>query len=142
MPRQLELGGTLTNSAVAAAMKRERNRAERSKSWEDDFAFHVKAQHLPPIMRKYQFAHTLGRKWEADFAYPDRHLLIEIDGGIWRKGGGAHSHPTQILRDMEKGNDAAFLGYRVLRFTSDQVRDGHAVAFLIRILNKQGWTRE
>lgn len=142
IPRQLEIGGTVTNGAVSDAVNRERRRAKRSKSWEDEFAFRVAANRLPPISRKFKFALSIGRKWEADFAYPDRGLLIEIDGGIWRRGGGAHSHPTQILRDMTKGNDAAYLGYRVLRFTSDQVRNGDAVAFLIRFLSKQGRTRE
>jgi very-short-patch-repair endonuclease len=141
-PRQLEMGGTVTSDAVANAVQRERKRSERAKSWEDDFAFHVQAHRLPPITRKFQFARSLGRKWEADFAYPDRQLLIEVDGGIWRKGGGAHSHPMQILRDMSKGNDAAYLGYHVLRFTSDEVRNGSAVAFLIRVLSSRGWTRE
>jgi very-short-patch-repair endonuclease len=139
--RQLEMHG-LTADPVRVAYDRQQRKREASASWEDDFDYAVKSHLLPVITRKFLFAkQPLGRRWEADFAYPDLKLLIEIDGGVWRRGGGAHSHPSNIQRDMEKSNDAALLGYRQLRFTSDQVRNGEAVAFLIRVLAACGWVR-
>lgn len=143
-PSQLELAGTITSAQVAGAFARtNRRKRNRGDSAEGDFGVHVRAHRLPPIQRKYLFAkRALGRKWEADYAYPEYGLLIEIDGGVWRRGGGAHSHPTQILRDMEKGNDAALLRYHVLRFTTDQVANGEAIAYLQRVLHERGWCRE
>lgn len=142
-PRQLDLHGTVTSEVIGRAYLRQQRKREQVKCWEDDFEFQVKAHRLPPIVRKFLFAkQPLGRKWESDFAYPQWKLLIEIDGGVWRRGGGAHSHPSNIERDIEKGNDAALLGYHLLRFTSGQVRSGEAVAFLIRVLAQRGWRRQ
>ena len=83
---------------------------------------------------QYQFARELGRFWTADFAWPDLKLLVEVDGGIWRSGGGAHSRPSAILRDMAKHNDATLLGWRVLRFSTDEVKSGHALRFVERMM--------
>lgn len=74
----------------------------------------------PPIT-EYRF--DPNRQWRFDYAWPFRRVAIEIDGGIWRKGGGAHSHPSNILRDMEKHNAAVLLGWRVIRVTPQQLAD-------------------
>lgn len=109
-------------------------RAKRAR-FEDLFAQQVAAARLAPPLRQYAFAKALGRRWDADFAWPDLKLLAEVDGGIWRRGGGAHSHPTNILRDMAKQNDAVLLGWRVLRFTTDEVTSGYALALLRRVMD-------
>lgn len=69
-----------------------------------------------------------------DLAWPSRMLAVEIEGGIWRRGGGAHSHPLDILRDIERINEAVFLGWRVLRVTTDHVKDGSALNLVTRAL--------
>jgi len=55
------------------------------------------------------------RKFRFDYAWPEQRLALEIEGGIWRKGGGAHSHPQNIERDIEKYSEAAVLGWRIVR---------------------------
>jgi hypothetical protein len=65
------------------------------------------------------------RKWRADFLWPARHLIVEVEGGTW--SGGRHVRGTGYADDCEKYNEAAILGYSVLRFTSQQVRDGYAI---------------
>lgn len=92
----------------------------------------VKAAGLPTATREHAF-HP-GRRWRFDFAYPDRKIGIEVEGGIWRQGGGAHSHPLNILRDIEKYNAAAVLGWRILRFTTEDVSNGVAVETIRRAL--------
>ena len=87
---------------------------------------------------QYQFAAELGRKWAADFAWPDLKLIVEIEGGIHQRGGGAHSRPMGILRDMEKSNHAVLLGWRVLRFSTDEVKSGHALRFVERVMDPRG----
>jgi len=140
-PRQIELHG-MTSHEVRDAYARQQRKRENVKDWEDEFDFQVRARHLPPITRHYLFAkRQLGRKWESDFAYPELNLLIEIEGGLWRRGGGAHSRPANIERDIEKANDAALLRFHTLRFTTTEVRNGNAIAFLIRVLTDRGWTR-
>ena len=55
-------------------------------------------------------------------------IALEIEGGIFggkeangRRYKGAHSSVTGMLRDIEKYNAAAVLGWRVLRVTPDQL---------------------
>ena len=67
-----------------------------------------------------------GRRWRFDFAWPGEKLAVEVEGGIFTRG--RHTRGTGMLADMEKYNRAALLGWRVLRFFTDQVRDGTAIA--------------
>ena len=78
-----------------------------------------------------------GRRWRFDFAVTDRLvtrtlLAIEIEGGAWTQG--RHTRGKGFIADMEKYNHAALLGWRVLRFTPQQVLDGSAIAFIRRVL--------
>lgn len=92
----------------------------------------IRVKGMPAPAQEFQFHPT--RKWRADLAWPGNKILLEIDGGIWRKGGGAHSRPTNILRDIEKSNAAVLLGYRCYRVTPDQIRNGEAIKLVERIL--------
>lgn len=87
---------------------------------------------LPEPVREFVFAP--GRKFRADFAYPGRRLLIEVEGGTWGRGG--HSSHAGISRDIEKGNAATLNGWRVLRCTSEQVRDGVCVEWVAEALGE------
>ena len=66
---------------------------------------------LPLPVAEYRFHAT--RKWRMDFAWPDHRLYLEIQGGTFRKGGGAHTGAGAI-RDMEKFSAASVLGWRPL----------------------------
>lgn len=103
---------------------------------EATFAFQARAYKLPPFREQFHFDHV--RRWRSDFAWPKHMLLVEIDGGIWREGGGAHSHPIDIERNMEKQNAATLAGYAILRFTPEQVRNGQAIAMVQRFLARTG----
>lgn len=116
-----------------------RKRQKRDTIAEDSFAFQCRAMRLPTVEREYRFAKSLDRQWRADFSFPQYWLLVEIDGGIWIRG--AHAHPTDILRNMRKRNDAALLGYSVLAFTPAEVKSGYAVGFTERVLAERGWIR-
>ena len=78
----------------------------------------VAAGYPKPVI-EHQF-HPV-RKWQFDFAWPDRKIAVEQEGGIWRKGGGAHSHPLNIERDIAKYNAAALLGWRILRYAPEDM---------------------
>lgn len=73
-----------------------------------------------------------GRAWHFDYAWPLKFVALEIEGGIWKKGGGAHSHPLNIERDMEKYSEAAVLGWRVLRVPPEALRT-RGMDYLFRI---------
>ena len=59
------------------------------------------------------------RKWRFDFAFIENRIAVEIEGGVWNKG--AHVRPVHFLSDMEKYNEAAILGWKVLRFESNNL---------------------
>ena len=65
------------------------------------------------------------RKWKADFHLIDKKILVEVEGGIWTSG--RHTRGKGYLGDMEKYNAATMMGFQVIRFSTDQVKSGHAV---------------
>jgi very-short-patch-repair endonuclease len=69
---------------------------------------------LPEPQIELQFHPT--RNWRFDIAYPGR-VAVEIDGGQWVANGGRHNRDS----DREKLNEAAVLGWRVLRFSTQQL---------------------
>lgn len=90
----------------------------------------------PSPITEFRFAEP--RKFRFDYAWPDRKIAVEKEGGIWIKGfsgrGGAHALPSNIIRDMEKGNLACKLGWRVFRFTPRQFKTGEAQNFMKALL--------
>ncbi len=74
---------------------------------------------IPEI--EYKFAKDMGRHWRADFAWPDKKVLVEVDGGKYIRG--RHQRPQGFEDDLEKMNAATILGWRVLRFTPDMLRE-------------------
>lgn len=56
------------------------------------------------------------RKWRFDRADVGNRIAIEFDGGVWIKG--RHTRGSGFVRDCEKFNEAAALGWRILRYTS------------------------
>lgn len=75
---------------------------------------------LPPPEREVQFHPT--RKWRLDFAWLKQRVAVEIQGGTFLKGKTGHSSGVGIQRDCEKGNAATLLGWRVLHFTTQDLR--------------------
>ena len=65
------------------------------------------------------------RKWRADFHLIGKKILVEVEGGIWN--GGRHTRGKGYLGDIEKYNAATMMGYQVIRFSTDQVKSGHAI---------------
>lgn len=89
-----------------------------------------KATGLTPL-REFKFHPT--RRWRADFAFTDHKLLVEVEGGIW--GYGRHNRASGFLKDMEKYNNAALLGYRILRFTPSNLCDKESINLIKTTLN-------
>lgn len=65
---------------------------------------------LPLPFAEYQFAHP--RKWRFDFAWLEQRVALEIQGGLFVQG--RHTRGAALLKEHEKLNTAAALGWRVL----------------------------
>jgi len=78
------------------------------------------AHWIPWPVPEYRFHPT--REYRLDLCWPSVGIKVgvEIDGGIWRTGGGAHTG-TGHIRDIRKGNAAILLGYRVLHFVPEDI---------------------
>ncbi len=61
---------------------------------------------------KYEFVFASPRRWRLDLAWPDSKLGIEVQGGIWV--GGAHNRGAALVKEHDKRNFLAELGWRVL----------------------------
>lgn len=85
---------------------------------------------LPAPIQEFRFAPP--RRWRFDFAWPDRMVALEVEGGTWISG--AHTRGGHFESDAEKYNEAALAGWRVLRVTTGMVDDGRALGFVQRAL--------
>lgn len=57
------------------------------------------------------------RKWRFDFAIPDKKIAIEYEG-VYGGGKSRHTTVSGYTADSEKYNEAAKLGWTVLRYTA------------------------
>lgn len=93
------------------------------------------------MVREYHFHPT--RKFRFDFADPDLKLAVEAEGGIWKggKGGGvkqgAHTSGHGYEKDIFKYNEAAILGWCLIRVTGDMIKSGEALTIIERAIAAQ-----
>lgn len=104
--------------------------AVRESPLERTFAFQLMAAKLPEPVRELRFAPP--RRWRFDFAWPDRMVAVEVEGGTWN--GGRHVRPAGFAADCQKHNTAARLGWVVLRFTGDMIESGEALQWIEEML--------
>lgn len=81
-------------------------------AFETEFRFHVK------------------RRWRADYRIGQ--WLVEVDGAVYKQG--RHTRGKGFEADCEKTNEAQILGYRVLRFSTGQVKSGYALDAIRRAI--------
>ena len=87
---------------------------------------------LPAPTTEHYFAKP--RRWRFDLAWEHLRFACEIEGGVFMPGGSRHSRGRGYENDCEKYAEALCRGWRVLRVTTDMVRDGRALGYLERIL--------
>jgi very-short-patch-repair endonuclease len=60
-----------------------------------------------------EFKFYPGRRWRFDYAWPNKKIALEIEGGVWIMG--RHNRGTGFIKDLEKYNTATMEGWSVLR---------------------------
>lgn len=88
----------------------------------------------PDIDLYHDYKFLDDRKYRGDFVHPESKVIIEIQGGIWIKGG--HSTGRGIQRDCEKFCLAASRGWVVFPLTSEMITEEwiHLICKTIRSL--------
>ena len=97
---------------------------------ETEMDYQLRAAGYGGFVREHRFHPQ--RRWRFDFAWLDRMIALEVDGGIWIQG--RHNRPSSMEANMEKHNEASILGWKTLNVSGAMVGDGRALAFVERIM--------
>jgi hypothetical protein len=90
---------------------------KKASKYQDQLFPLLKASNCPIPVLEYKFHPD--RKWRFDFAWVKEKIAVEIEGGCWIKG--RHNRGTGFIGDMSKYNNAVLLGWKVLRYTPQQI---------------------
>lgn len=93
---------------------------------------------LPVPVKEFRFHPQ--RKWRFDFcwAHPALRFALEVEGAVWTHG--RHTRGSGFVKDIEKYNEAALLGWSVLRCTPKELNNGQAIELVRRMIEaKQKW---
>jgi len=95
------------------------------------FGFMLAEAGLP--MPETEFKFLTDRKFRLDYAWPERKLALEQEGGVWKQG--RHTRGSGFIKDMEKYNLLAATGWRLLRCTPDQLHTTATIELIAMAIN-------
>lgn len=81
-----------------------------------------------------QFRWHPKRRFRADFAWPEKMLLVEVQGGTWTSHS-RHTRGSGYRDDCRKLNAATLLGFRSLYFTGEMIESGEALNVIEQALS-------
>lgn len=114
----------------------ETTREKRSKpklACDSALAYQCRLLGLPEPVAEHRFAPP--RKWRFDYCWLDRKLALEVQGGLFVEG--RHSRGAALLKEHEKLNAAAALGWRVTFTTPSAVTSGETMLWLEPMLRER-----
>ena len=118
---------------TAKQAKKLTGKAAQMVATHDPFVQLCLAHGLPAPVKEFRFHPT--RKWRFDYAWEgcwEYFIAMEVEGGVWT--GGRHTRGKGFLGDMEKYNEAAIMGWCVLRCTPKDIKSGKAVELVKRAM--------
>ena len=95
----------------------------------DSFLLLLKDEGLPLPETEYKFHPK--RKWKFDYCWVKEKVAVECEGGVWISG--RHNRGSGFVKDIEKYNNAVLMGYKVLRYTPEQLLN-EAIVDLKKVL--------
>lgn len=93
----------------------------------------LKLRSLPQPETEHRFHGT--RRWRFDYAWPEFLVALEVEGGAWT--GGRHNRAAGFIKDIEKYNAAAQLGWLVLRCVPKNLATQATVLLVESVLKRQ-----
>ena len=103
-----------------------------SSAWETYFESQLIEAGFTGYVREYKFHPKRGFRF--DFCFKDIKLALEVNGGVYSKGG--HTSGPGYSKDMEKLALAAIEGYTVIQMTTGQVSNGQGIEWVQEYFNR------
>lgn len=108
----------------------------RDTSLEDGFDRQLQEAGVTGYYRNHMF--IPGRRFAADFWFPDLRLVLEVDGGLWKGARGGHTSGEGSHRDRER-DILAYLSDGILTFRvgTNHVRDDDALKWALAVISRR-----
>lgn len=84
----------------------------------------------PGVVEEHRFHPK--RRWRFDYAWPDKMIAFELEGGNWIRG--RHTRGKGYENDCEKYSEAAILGWKVIRATPSMMKTGLGYSLLAKAM--------
>ena len=115
-------------------MKKTKEQRDREKSLQDiKFRAYCRSLGIPEPRAEVMFHST--RRWRFDYAWPEYRVALEIEGGVFT--GGRHTSGVGFLKDAEKYNYAACMGWAIIRCMPRTLCTGDTMAFIRQAIKVQ-----
>lgn len=88
-----------------------------------------------PVLELTFAKESMDRKWRWDVCWPSKMLAVECHGGT-HMGKSRHTTGTGFAADREKMNAGVELGWTVLEYTGDRIKNGIAADQVKRIYDR------
>ena len=94
---------------------------------------------VPDYLREYNFSYIPKRHWRVDYAWPAYRLIVEVDGGAFKKDGGGHNRGAGFRKDIVRHNTLKQLGWTVYRFLPEHLppKSSYAIDVIEGFFKKQ-----
>jgi hypothetical protein len=122
--QQYERTGKGWRTKTEADKAAKQNRADTD--WVATLLEQIKQAGSPEPVREHRFHNT--RRWRLDLAWPSLLVACEVDGGVYAQG--RHTRGKGFEEDCRKYNEAATLGWLLLRVTPGLIEQGEVLPWL------------
>lgn len=122
----ISASASLTGDGCTATTSPSKSGAKPRSALEEKLLFQIRATRLPEPVREMRVVEL--RRWRADFAWPDKMLMVEVEGGHWQNG--RHTRGAGFDADCEKYAEAVLAGWRVIRCTGTHIKSGEALEWI------------
>ena len=103
-------------------------REERHRLREQTFFALLGAADLPVPEPEFRFWPE--RKFRFDYAWPEKRLALEVEGGVFTMG--RHTRGAGYAKDLLKYSEAAARGWRILRVMPSQLTKAETITLVQR----------
>ena len=93
---------------------------------------------IPARIKLYNFPGIQKKHWRVDYCWSSDMLIVEIEGGVFKEGGGGHNRGAGYRNDVIRHNTLKEMGYTVFQFLPEHLpkQSTYALDVLERFFKK------